>query len=342
LSITRWFLFLCVLSASVESVGQLRDSSYVDPYNRQITTRVFLSRKYTIFGVEGSDNYRQIQYRPNTKLNIGVGATYRALTVNLAMGLPNNEDSKGNTRYLDLQTHLYGAKWAYDLFGQFYRGYFIYPRGYGASDGYLFYQRPDLHVREIGLNAYHIYNNKRFSYRAAFLESEWQKKSAGSFLLGGHVVLGNIFSDSAFIPSALSAFYQQKEVRRLRYLEFGPGAGYAYTFVYREHLYATSSLTLSPDLGFVREYTSAGSKVSVNVSPNILFRIGMGYNSRQWNTNFAWVMSRTSLKGQFNNAGYNVNSGHYRLTVARRFSPGWRMKKHLRVLDKVMDPFFKL
>ncbi len=342
MSIIRGILLLCILSGSIESVAQLRDSNYVDPYNRQITTRIFLSRKYTIFGIEGSDNYRQIQYRPNTKLNVGVGASYRALTINLAVGLPNNEDSKGNTRYLDLQTHLYGAKWAYDFFGQFYRGYFIFPRGYGATDSYLFYQRPDLHVREIGANAYHIYNNKKFSYRAAFLESEWQKKSAGSFLLGGHAVLGNVFGDSAFIPSRLSEGYQQKDIRKVRYLELGPGAGYAYTYVYREHLYITSSLTVSTDIGFLREYMANVSKASVHLSPNILFRLGIGYNSRDWNTNFAWVMSRTSLRGQFANAGYNVNSGHYRLTVARRFTPGWKLKKHLRVLDRIMDPFFKL
>ncbi|MBC7849357.1 MAG: DUF4421 domain-containing protein [Chitinophagaceae bacterium] len=320
--------------------SQERDTTYIEPYTKLITGRVFLSEKYTIFGLEGP---KQIQYRPNTRLSLGLGATYRALTLSIGYGFAflNKDGGRGKTKYLDLQTHLYGAKWRYDLFGQFYKGYYIYPKGFAAAVPGTYYIRPDLQVNEIGVSAFHIYNNKRFSYRAAFLQSEWQKKSAGSFLLGGSFVYGSTKADSAFIPARESANYQQKDIRRLRYFELGPGAGYVYTFVWKQHWYITASATVSLDLGFVKETAVSDVKHSINLSPNFMFRSGIGYNSSTWNYNFAWVSNRTSVDGQFNNGGYNINTGNYRFTIAKRFTPGKKLRKMLSVVDNILDKALK-
>lgn len=331
-------MFFTVLAIHV-SVAQDRDTNYIDPYTKLITGRAFLSQKYTLFVAEGTGGNRDIQYRPNTKLSVGLGATYRALTLNVGYGLGffTNEKERGKTRYLDLQTHLYGTKWRLDLFGQFYKGYYVFPRGFGAANSNSFYLRPDLNVQEIGLNTYYINNNKRFSYRAAFLQSEWQKKSAGSFLFGGGAVYGNIRADSAFVPSSLAANYKQSGVQALRYFELGPGAGYAYTFVWKQHWFATASATASLDLGFVRESFANGSESKVSVSPNFLFRAGLGYNSSTWNANLSWVTSRTAVVGSFSDNGYHVNTGNYRLTVAKRFEARRGLRRMLDKVDRVLD-----
>jgi hypothetical protein len=326
---------LLFLNPSLKS--QDRDTNYIEPYNKMITARGFVSGKYTIFALDGSQGVRTLQYRPNTRVNMGVGATYRALTLNLGFGLPNKDDFKGDTRYIDLQTHIYGKKWRYDFFGQFYRGYYVYPLGYGSADKALYYQRPDLNVQELGISAYHIYNNKKFSYRAAFLQSERQKQSAGSFLLGGGIIYGNTRADSAFVPSLLKDFYYQDSIRRLQYLEIGPGAGYAYTFVWKEHWFATGSLTLSADLSLVKESTRLESTTSLNISPNFLFRMGAGYNGDQWSYNFSWVTSRTTIAGQYKNGGYNTNTGNYRFTISKRFTPGKNLGKLLKLADNILD-----
>lgn len=324
---------------SFYSTAQDRDTNYIQPYTKMITGRAYLSQKYTIFGIDGAGGFREIQYRPNTKLSVGVGATYRALTLNVGYGFSflNPGKEKGKTKYLDLQTHLYGAKWRFDLFGQFYKGYFIFPRGYGSSDINTFYKRPDLNVKEMGVSAYQIYNSKRFSYRAAFLQSEWQKKSAGSFLLGGSITYGKIRGDSAIVPAALAADYPQKDIEQVRYIEVGPGAGYAYTLVWKEHWFITASATLSLDLGFVEETIKEINKFTRQISPNFMFRSGIGYNSSNWNLNFFWVSNRTAISGQFPQGGYHVNTGNYRLAVAKRIMPGPKLKKLLSLVDKVLD-----
>lgn len=324
---------------SLHSLAQDRDTNYIEPYSKLVTGRAFLSQKYTLFVVEGTGGSRDIQYRPNTRLSLGLGATYRALTLNVGYGLAflSNEKEKGKTRYLDLQSHLYGVKWRFDLFGQFYKGYYIFPRGFATPQNQGFYQRPDLNVQEIGISSYYINNNKRFSYRSAFLQSEWQKKSAGSFLFGGGIVYGNIRADSAFVPSSLAPGYKQSTIRELRYFELGPGAGYAYTFVWKKNWFATASATASLDLGFVRERSISGSESKVSVSPNFLFRVGAGYNSATWNYNLTWVTSRTAVIGSFDDNGYHVNTGNYRLTVAKRFQAKKGLRRLLDRVDRVLD-----
>jgi hypothetical protein len=320
-------------------LAQDRDTNYIEPYTKMVTGRAFFSQKYTIFGMEGKPGFREIQYRPNTNLSFGLGATYRSLTLNLGYGFSflNPETDRGKTKYIDLQTHIYGMKWRYDLFGQFYKGYYIFPKGFGSGNDNEFYKRPDLNVREIGISAFHIYNNKRFSYRAAFLQSEWQRKSAGSFLLGGGIVYGNVKADSAFVPSREQANYEQKDIKALRYLELGPGLGYAYTFVWKENWFVTASANLNFDLGFVEETTNTETVSSRHISPNFLFRTGFGYNSADWNINFSWVTNRTSVSGQFPKGSYNINTGNIRLTVAKRFIPGKELRKILNHIDRVLD-----
>jgi hypothetical protein len=165
--------------------------------------------------------------------------------LNLAYGFNflNPTEERGKTKYLDLQTHLYGRKWRIDFLGQFYKGYYLTPKGLAAPPGASYYVRPDLGITLIGLGIYKILNEHKFSYRAAMLQDEWQKKSAGSLLIGAEIYYGITSADSAFVPKDLEMHYNQRGVRRLNFVEIGPGIGYAYTLVVWEHLFVTGSIT---------------------------------------------------------------------------------------------------
>jgi hypothetical protein len=82
------------------SIAQHADTSYIQTYDSLITTRFFFSRKYTSILVGGPGNLANLKYRPNSTLNMGVGATYRWFTLNLAYGFPflNPERGRGKTR----------------------------------------------------------------------------------------------------------------------------------------------------------------------------------------------------------------------------------------------------
>lgn len=314
------------------------DTAFVKAYDQEITGRLYLSQKYTSIQVPGTATIPSFRYRPNTTLNLGIGATYRSFSLNLAYGFPGlNGDGteRGKTRYLDLQAHLYGRKWVIDFYGQFYKGYYLSPRDY--IRGYQgFYIKPDMRVRLIGASAYYAFNNKRFSYRAGLIQNEWQTKSAGTFLLGGDVHYGVINSDSTIIPEEIAAQFPQGNVKRLRFINIGPGGGYAYTFVYKRNWFATASLTVNLPIDFGKESTHDSEADKISVSPNFTYRIAVGYNSRRWVYTASVVNSTVTTDGVSNEGIYAIRTGNYRVTVARRFTLNRKARKIMKPINDVL------
>ena len=60
-------------------------------------------------------------------------------------------------------------------------------------------------VGMIGVNAYYIFNHKRFSYPAAFAQSTCQKVSCGSWMAGAGYTKNTIEFDYAKLEDALSS-----------------------------------------------------------------------------------------------------------------------------------------
>ncbi|MCF1713381.1 DUF4421 domain-containing protein [Flavihumibacter sp. RY-1] len=316
-------------------IAQRADTNYIQTYDSLITGRYFFSRKYTSISLQGPENLANLRYRPNSTLNMGVGATYRGFTLNLAYGFPflNPERGRGKTKYLDLQSHIYTRNWTIDFFGQFYKGYYLNPKGLGHADPQSYYLRPDLGISLFGLAVYNLRNGEKFSYRAAFLQSEWQKKSAGAFLFGGEIYAGSVTGDSAIVPSTLAADYPQRDIWRIRFLEFGPGAGYAYTLVVKKHFFVTGAATLNMDFGISREFKNDQSSDKLTISPNFIYRGVAGYNGNNWNLNFSFVGNTILVRGASSKNDYRFNTGNYRFTLAKRIKPYGRFKRQLKFFD---------
>src|SRR5450432_3462710 len=207
------------------------DSSYYQSFERYITSRFYLSHKYAELQMQNAADVSALRYVPNTALAVGVGVTYQSLTLNLGYGFGflNNDADRGKTKSFDVQAHIYGRKWIYDLLGTYYKGFYLTPKGLASVHPDNFYIRPDLRSQLLGLSAYRLLNPSRFSYRAALLENEKQKKSAGSFLIGAEIYYGNLKADSAFVPGSIANDYEQRGVNSFNFIKAGPGLGYVYT-----------------------------------------------------------------------------------------------------------------
>ncbi len=324
-------------SAKKSTARPSTDTLYVKSYSRELTGRIFLSQKYTSILVPGTSTIPSFRYRPNTTLNLGVGITYQSLTFNLAYGIPgiNNDKERGTTRYADLQAHIYGRRIVADFFGQFYNGYYLTPKDYVVGyPGY--YIRPDIKVRMIGTSAYYVFNNRKFSYRAALLQNEWQTRSAGTFLLGGDAYYGVINSDSTLVPLSMIDQFPQGRVKRMRFINIGPGGGYAYTFVYKRNWFATGSLTVNIPIDIVKEQTALEEKNDISLSPNFIIRVAAGYNSRRWSYTASFVNSIVTAEGIYNNNAYRISTGNYRLTVARRFTLNRKARKTIEPVENML------
>ena len=312
------------------------DSSYYKTYPKTFTARAFISRKYTRLLV--SEPGGILTYRPNTPPNLGIGATYRFITLNISAGLGffTPTDQKGKTRYLDLQTHIYWRTITVDVFAQFYRGYFLDPKTLNQSQDTP-YVRPDVKVSMVGIASYYVFNFRRFSYRTSLVQSVWKKKSAGSLLAGWEIYYGNIRADSTLAPKSVVADSTGRNIHGAHFFEMGPGIGYVYTFVFQKHYFVTGNATIHAALGYTREYGD-GKFDHVAVNPTITYRVAAGYNGNVWGFNASWVNNQVAVSGVDANQAYRVKAGMYQLTAARHFGLSSRIRRKINaVQDKMKE-----
>ncbi len=303
------------------------DTSYVQDFTRDLTTRFFFSRKYTRFNIRDYDQNQELRYRPNDRLNVGIGINYYFLGLNLGINMPfvNDDDQLyGNTRYIDAQSHIYLPKLVTDLYLQYYKGYYLSNPQNWIDDwnrNQLFPQRGDMRTISTGLNLHYIFNHRRFSYRAAFLQNEWQKKSAGTFLLGGECYLIDVKGDSSLtFPAANTPFLDGIQYNRSFQYSLGANAGYAHTLVYRTNYFLTLSLVTGIGVGASSlqaepeaEITRAALRLSTTA------RVAIGYNSARYYAGISVV--NLSLRSQLpvNRSTASFNTGNIRINFCRRF-----------------------
>ncbi len=264
---------------------------------------------------------------------MGVGATYGPITINLAYGFDflNRGEirDKGKTKYLDLQAHLYSRKITIDFLGQFYNGFYLYDQQYRDTNG-KYYQRPDIEIRTFGVHSQYVLNHKRFSYRAALLHNDWQKKSAGSLLVGFEIYGGVGRADSSFAPGVSA---QSASNQRLGFFELGPNIGYAYTLVIRKHFYISGSVAASLVYGFNNSTGVVGTDVKSNgISSNNVVRVFAGYNSERWAGGLSWVNSQISIASTSARIQTDIHTGNARASFVYRFIPGPKLYRRLRPL----------
>src|SRR5689334_13799385 len=75
------------------------DSSYYATFPGTITPRIYLARKYAMFVLPSFGDQKNLKYNRNSKLNLGIGATYNNFSLNVAYGFTflNPGDQKNKT-----------------------------------------------------------------------------------------------------------------------------------------------------------------------------------------------------------------------------------------------------
>lgn len=305
-----------------------QDSLYVIDLSRRPTVRVYGSTKFNSMVVRSRPGRPDLRFRPNSQYNIGVGASYRRLTLNIGVPMPfvnSDNDRRGRTRYVDAQANLHTPTQSSNLFLQVFKGYHItsHPRSALQWDQPTeFPYRGDLLQYNIGLSTLRILNPQRFSYRAAFNQDAWQKRSQGSWLAGGYLTSYVVRADSGLVPARIANdFTERADLRHGVFLDLGVLGGYAYTLVVRQHWFATLSGAIGggPAAQFLRADRGAGTfrTNSVGFGWHGQLRAAIGYNTRARyvglvfnQENIGYPMGR--------NDGFAWDVGNFRLILAIR------------------------
>jgi len=215
------------------------------------------------------------------------------------------------TRYLDLQAHIYPKNFIIDVFGQFYKGYYL--RDLELSSSPLSLSYPEMQIKKLGLNFQYLFNGDKLSLRAAFLQNERQIKSAGSWLLGSEIYGGGI-QNVNFLLDNTSLLSQ-------RFVQIGPNIGYAYTLVFLKNFFFTSVISSHAGLGYTSLNLDKGKQGQWYFQPSIFARSFVGYNQSKWSINFNYVHNRLFL-GEVNGFSNEIMTGNYRMNIIYRLSDG--------------------
>lgn len=310
------------------------DTAYIDDLSDQFTLRALASNKFTRFRFGDYHTRARLQYRPNDRYNFGLGFAYKFLGLNLLLNLPfvnNDDDQYGKTASLDLQSSIYMRKLVMDLYAQFYKGYYISNPGdilANPLEDDRYPVRPDINTTTLGFNIQRVFNHNRFSYRAAYLQNEYQKKSSGSVIgaWGAYAILAT--ADSSLIPAYIkNGFFENADFNKSNIYNTALSVGYAHTFVMKKHFFVTLSALGGAGVNYtrLRDAIANVNKDKLGSQVNMTARLAFGYNSREYYAGIQYVelfgRSSTPVPGTYQ----QFSIGNIRLTLAKRF----KLKKEL-------------
>ncbi|MBK5721264.1 DUF4421 family protein [Dysgonomonas sp. Marseille-P4677] len=310
---------ICVLIAcyflSLNSFSQI-DSTYIGFYEQPLSVRVYLNDKFTALSHQIEKNDDEISYVPNAPFGIGLGFSYKNVSLSGAYGFDfMRNKKKGKTKSLDFQYHYYGQKFIYDIFFQQYKGLYSEP-----EDGkYELY--PDIKLIQYGLNSQYVFSGQKFSYSAAFNQNQLQLKSAGSFLLGGAIYYNYASSDGSVVFD---------DGKQLKNWQFGVNGGYAYTWAVNRRFFVSLSASVGVNVGLE---TIDERKTKVRVYPSVFPRFSMGYNHDTWSVGFSGVNNRVYIL-YTNSSKMAFDTGALQFNVIKRFGRAPKFLEQQKIIDK--------
>lgn len=94
-----------------------------------------------------------------------------------------------------------------------------------------------MQTNSVGVAGFYVFNNKKLPYKASYVRNAIQKKSAGSFLLGGYYNIDYAGFDqgatSFFLPNDFpQAVRDSFTINTYQSINYGVSFGYTYTFVF--------------------------------------------------------------------------------------------------------------
>lgn len=266
-----------------------RDTSFIGipAYKWNLRFQVVNKFSSTTF-ISAIDSIPEARFKPNENFGIGAGIFYKGFGGYLGFSLPSTAQdlrSKGRTRRLDIQINQYGKKLGIDAQFQYFKGFYLansrefVPKIVLNQPHIL---RPDLRSFTLGLSGYWIFNSKKYSIKAAFIQTEKQKKSAGSFLLGYATSLYAFNADSAILPESFRLPGQDEDYQMGRFVSASLSLGYAYCFVMGKDWYFNIALMGGGGLLHSKvSYESGGNTRQFDPVLRWQVRSSVGYNGER-------------------------------------------------------------
>ena len=250
-----------------------RDSLYVSPNIYDMTVMTQYSYGYEYYKFTSRDDSQSLSLKPENNNKVGLYVGWKWLFLGWSFDMTRNRAKK------DISLSFYTAKVGFDLLyrkreegfkisetkgfvddsGESIKGYDPYFSGFST--------------KQKGFNVYYIFNNKRFSYPAAYSQTTNQRISAGSFILGLTYNEQTFrFNYSKIDPKLQLYVNDNLKFDKVKYKDLSVNFGYSYNWVFTKNCLANISLT--PCVGY------KNSSLKINDSKEFISNINFDFISR--------------------------------------------------------------
>lgn len=260
------------------------DTNYVTPQKYNITTQLELSYWHDYYFLRSSktDNTMVIQSDPSVILGgyvyysiFGYGAVWNLNDIGIKAGKTNGTSLR--------QTFvIHTAK----IFAEYY----MFNSGKGAeirSVSGIDTKGKDrtfhgLDSRCNGFSALYMFNNRHFSWPAAFGANAVQRKSCGSWSVGFQYNHQNITFDKEALPDYIKEDIDSTLLfNRVNYHDYSVSVGYNYNWVLGRNVFY--AISIIPSIGYRRsnitEAENLGHSILNNVSTDLNLRMSIFWNN---------------------------------------------------------------
>lgn len=331
-------LFLGVQGRTYRKILEARkDSNYIESFYKDLIIRLYSGEKTHSIELNDLNLPYKLRYQPNGHFNLGTSIYFRSFGISLATKVPLFLDSEmrhGKSRRIGIQSYMYSGRFAVDVLASFLDGYYL-NRTFNHLANYdkgIDYQRLDMSSVNLGLSVNYIFNYSRFSYRAAFSDTERQKKSAGSLIAGGSFFSYQTEADSSFVPRGIDQryFLKSRDISQSGVLAFNANLGYAYSLVFLKNGIFTVSYILGSGIqenSIGREQTSGINRWRYSL--NHSGRVGIGYRFKSYYTRMSVIRSNQYTSLKYNDLSIWNGTNFLQFSIGKRISFAGKGKRKL-------------
>lgn len=233
----RFFITLTIVLVSLAGKAGEVDTNYVQKFKNIFAVKTFLinngfiytltPRNNSLFTTEQLEDAK-LYYSPHVPTSTGVSLNIKGIGFTYIFKFTNDYlDTTGRIKSgsKQFQMNIYGQKFGFEGYYMDYQRFYFHYKG---DEILLKNYNTDIRSYKVGANAILIFNGGKFSYNAAFNQTQLQKKSAGSGMMIFSLRFDELKS-GALIPDSVRVFYDNiANLQRNRNVAFFLQGGYGF------------------------------------------------------------------------------------------------------------------
>ena len=274
------------------------DTTFISPnlYNLAFMLEHSSWYEYYRLGRNSNNGEQSISFSPNANFKLGVYFGWRWIFLGYSFDVKDIFGGhKNKAKKTEMALNLYSSKFGVDLYWR-KTGSDFKIRSYNGFQLNTPTKNMDFNGFQSkikGLNAYWIFNYKRFSYPAAYSQSTNQRKSAGSLMAGFSYSQHNISFDYDKLPTEMrDQLHNALLFKKVKYSDYSLCLGYGYNWVFAKNW--VSNLSLLPAIAYkkskINDTPQPHTHWIKDINFDLITRASIVYNNSKYFAGAALVM----------------------------------------------------